>query len=67
MRNSANDIPLWLASLSDRTLLRLNSRLNHLLRMIDIELQARDPSTFQLEVRAASSHQASIEAVKPPS
>lgn len=67
MRSSANDIPLWLASLSDWTLLRLNSRLNHLLRMIDVELQARDPSIFELEVRATSSHQASIEAVKRPS
>ncbi len=42
MRSSANDIPLWLASLSDKTLQRLNSRLTHLLRMIDIERQHRE-------------------------
>ncbi|MGP0147980.1 hypothetical protein [Pseudomonas oryzihabitans] len=42
MRSSANDIPLWLASLSDRTLRRLNSRLIHLLRIIDAEMQRRD-------------------------
>jgi hypothetical protein len=42
MRSSANDIPPWLASLSDRTLRRLNSRLIHLLRMIDAEMQRRD-------------------------
>lgn len=42
MRSSANDIPLWLASLSDKTLQRLNSRLTHLLRMIDVERQRRD-------------------------
>jgi len=34
--------PLGLASLSDRTLRRLNSRLTHLLRMIDAEMQRRD-------------------------
>lgn len=43
MRSSANDIPLWLASLSDKTLQRLNSRLTHLLRMIDVERQRREP------------------------
>jgi len=42
MRSSANDIPPWLASLSDRTLRRLNSRLIHLLRMIDTEMQRRE-------------------------
>lgn len=42
MRSSANDIPLWLASLSDKTLQRLNSRLTHLLRMIDVERQRRE-------------------------
>ncbi len=42
MRSSANDIPPWLASLSDRTLRRLNSRLTYLLRMIDVELHRRD-------------------------
>ncbi|MBH3329914.1 hypothetical protein I5L56_09790 [Pseudomonas oryzihabitans] len=42
MLSSANDIPPWLASLSDRTLRRLNSRLTHLLRMIDAEMQRRD-------------------------
>lgn len=42
MRNSADDIPAWLAGLSDRTLRRLNSRLAHLLRMVDNELQRRD-------------------------
>ncbi|MCI1012123.1 hypothetical protein HWE02_22985 [Pseudomonas oryzihabitans] len=41
--SSANDIPLWLASLSDKTLQRLNSRLTHLLRMIDVERQNREP------------------------
>lgn len=44
MRSSANDIPLWLASLSDKTLQRLNSRLTHLLRMIDVELDRRKVS-----------------------
>lgn len=43
MRSSANEIPLWLASLSDKTLQRLNSRLTHLLRMIDVERQRREP------------------------
>lgn len=42
MRSSANDIPIWLASLSDKTLQRLNSRLTHLLRMIDVERQHRE-------------------------
>ncbi len=42
MRSSANDIPLWLASLSDKTLQRLNSRLTYLLRMIDVERQRRE-------------------------
>ncbi|MDT3722878.1 hypothetical protein [Pseudomonas oryzihabitans] len=42
MHSDANDIPPWLASLSDRTLQRLNSRLTYLLRMIDVELQKRD-------------------------
>ncbi|WP_027601724.1 MULTISPECIES: hypothetical protein [Pseudomonas] len=42
MRSSANDILPWLASLSDQTLRRLNSRLTHLLRMIDAEMQRRD-------------------------
>lgn len=42
MHSGANDIPRWLASLSDRTLQRLNSRLTHLLRMIDAEMQRRD-------------------------
>ncbi|SEP29902.1 hypothetical protein SAMN02787149_105389 [Pseudomonas sp. Snoq117.2] len=42
MRSSANDIPSWLASLSDRTLRRLNSRLTYLLRVIDAELHRRD-------------------------
>lgn len=42
MRSSANEIPLWLASLSDKTLQRLNSRLTHLLRMIDVERQRRE-------------------------
>lgn len=42
MRSSANDITLWLASLSDKTLQRLNSRLTYLLRMIDMELQKRE-------------------------
>lgn len=42
MRSSANDIPLWLASLSDKTLQRLNSRLTYLLRMIDVERQHRE-------------------------
>lgn len=42
MHSGTNDIPPWLASLSDRTLRRLNSRLIHLLRMIDAEMQRRD-------------------------
>ncbi|WP_338544755.1 hypothetical protein V6W80_15460 [Pseudomonas benzopyrenica] len=42
MRSRANEIPLWLASLSDKTLQRLNSRLTHLLRMIDVERQRRE-------------------------
>lgn len=42
MHSGANDIPPWLASLSDRTLRRLNSRLTHLLRMIDTEMQRRE-------------------------
>jgi hypothetical protein len=42
MRSSANDITLWLASLSDKTLQRLNSRLTYLLRMIDVERQHRE-------------------------
>ncbi|WP_288504976.1 hypothetical protein [uncultured Pseudomonas sp.] len=51
MRSSANDIPPWLASLSDRTLRRLNSRLTHLLRMIDVEMQHRDEALPPFEVR----------------
>lgn len=42
MHSGANDIPPWLASLSDRTLRRLNSRLAYLLRMVDTELQYRE-------------------------
>lgn len=42
MRSSTNEIPLWLASLSDKTLQRLNSRLTYLLRMIDMELEKRE-------------------------
>lgn len=45
MHSGANDIPPWLASLSDRTLRRLNSRLIHLLRMIDAEMQRREVAT----------------------
>lgn len=42
MRSSADDIPQWLASLSDRALRRLYSRLTYLLRLLDAELQRRD-------------------------
>lgn len=66
MHSSADDIPPWLASLSDRTLRRLNSRLTHLLRMIDTEMQARDHGMFQPEERAIPNHHPSIEGVKRP-
>lgn len=42
MHSSADDTTQWLASLSDRALRRLYSRLTHLLRMIDVEMQRRD-------------------------
>ncbi|RED02023.1 hypothetical protein [Ectopseudomonas oleovorans] len=42
MRRTADDIPVWLAGLSDRTLQRLNSRITYLLRMIDMEKQRRE-------------------------
>lgn len=42
MRSSADDIPQWLASLSDRALRRLYSRLSYLLRMIDVEMHIRN-------------------------
>lgn len=57
MRSSANDIPLWLASLSDRTLRRLNSRLTHLLWMIDVELQRRDTNVKSQRFPAHSHEQ----------
>lgn len=42
MRNPADDIPAWLAGLSDRALRRLYSRLTYLLRLIDVEMLQRD-------------------------
>ncbi len=51
MRSSANDIPTWLASLSDRTLRRLNSRLTYLLRMVDAEMQRRDTQHHRLPLQ----------------
>lgn len=42
MRSSADDIPAWLAGLSDRALRRLYSRLNYFQRIVDAELQRRE-------------------------
>jgi len=42
MRNQADDIPAWLASLSDRTLRRFSSRLCYVVRMVDVEIQRRE-------------------------
>lgn len=42
MRSNTNDIPIWLASLSDRALRRLNSRLAYLSRLVDIEIHRRE-------------------------
>lgn len=44
MRHQADDIPTWLAGLSDRALRRFNSRLCYLMRLVDAELHRRDPS-----------------------
>ncbi|WP_156930126.1 hypothetical protein [Pseudomonas sp. MOIL14HWK12:I2] len=57
MRSSANDIPYWLASLSDRTLRRLNSRLTYLLRMIDAEMQRRDTQPHRFPIPGNSDEQ----------
>lgn len=42
MRNPADDIPAWLASLSDRALRRFSSRLCYVVRIVDAEMQRRD-------------------------
>lgn len=42
MQSTTDDVATWLATLSDRTLRRLTSRLTHLLRMIDAERQRRE-------------------------
>jgi len=42
MHSSNDEIPQWLAKLSDRLLRRLYSRISYLLKVIDAELQIRD-------------------------
>lgn len=42
MHSSADDISAWLASLSDKALRRLFSRLNYILRLIAAEIHRRD-------------------------
>lgn len=57
MHSSVNDIPPWLASLSSRTLRRLNSRLTYLLRMVDAEMQRRDTQHHRFPLQGTSDDQ----------